>query len=132
MGTNFYAVTETAPACSHCKRGADIVRYHVGKSSAGWCFSLHVDEDLPDLDAWIALLDRPGITIEDEYGTVLNLAELLAIIRHRSRGAPPTGEMLQGNYALPGPNNLLRHRIDGRHCVGHGAGTWDLIVGSFS
>jgi hypothetical protein len=35
------------------------------------------------------------------------------------------------NQSCRGPNNLLRHQI-GRYCVGHGAGTWDLIVGEFS
>lgn len=36
------------------------------------------------------------------------------------------------NSAIPGPNGLARHRIDHRHCVGHGDGTYDLIKGDFS
>ncbi len=35
------------------------------------------------------------------------------------------------NQSFRGPNNLLRHKIN-RYCIGHGAGTWDLIVGEFS
>lgn len=40
-------------------------------------------------------------------------------------------EMLQRNNAVPGPNNLLRHKID-QHCIGHGDGTYDYLVGEFS
>jgi hypothetical protein len=40
-------------------------------------------------------------------------------------------EKLESNHAERGPNNLLRHQI-GEGCIGHGAGTWDLIEGGFS
>ena len=36
------------------------------------------------------------------------------------------------NNSERGDNNLLRHRVDGRHCVGNGEGTWDYIIGEFS
>jgi len=36
------------------------------------------------------------------------------------------------NHSEPGPNNLVRHKIDDVHCIGHGEGTWDLITGEFS
>lgn len=41
-------------------------------------------------------------------------------------------EFYTRNNAVPGPNGLARHRIDMAHCIGHGAGTWDLILGEFS
>lgn len=34
------------------------------------------------------------------------------------------------NHSEEGPNGILRRRIGG-NCIGHGAGTWDLIVGEF-
>jgi hypothetical protein len=36
------------------------------------------------------------------------------------------------NYSERGPNFLLRHRVNGRHCIGHGPGTYDYIAGEFS
>ena len=36
------------------------------------------------------------------------------------------------NYAEPGPNGLVRAKINGVHCIGHGEGTWDYITGEFS
>lgn len=36
------------------------------------------------------------------------------------------------NQSERGPNGLLRHKIDGKHCISHGQGTWDCIVGEFS
>ena len=40
-------------------------------------------------------------------------------------------EFLDKNHAFLGPKNLLRARVDGRHCIGNGKGTWDLIAGEF-
>jgi hypothetical protein len=40
-------------------------------------------------------------------------------------------EYFRQNLAEEGPNNLMRHTI-GRHCVGHGDGTYDLVPGEFS
>lgn len=39
---------------------------------------------------------------------------------------------LEMNNAELGPNNLLRHKIDGQFCIGHGEGTWDYCIGDFS
>ena len=41
-------------------------------------------------------------------------------------------EWFMQNNAEHGPNGLVRSKIDGHHCIGHGAGTWDLEVGDFS
>jgi len=39
MGTNYYAQQDS---CRHCGRCNKYDRYHIGKSSGGWNFSLHV------------------------------------------------------------------------------------------
>lgn len=135
MGTNFYAVIpETAP-CDHCGRYDVAERLHIGKSSAGWCFSLHVipERGINTLEDWKTFLRQPNVIIEDEYHGIFGLGELLDRITKRGRSQPGnwTAQDYRANNAEPGPENLARHKI-GSHCVGHGEGTWDYIVGEFS
>lgn len=139
MGTNFYWTdVDTRPVCPTCKRpeGGDAPEeLHIGKSSAGWCFSLHVfteGEGPTSLDEWRERFSRTGSTIRDEYGDTISAEEMIDRIVNRRRDSPlPPGFDYISNHAQPGPRNLLRHRI-GPHCVGHGDGTWDLIPGTFS
>lgn len=147
MGTNYYFKKPFAKPL------------HVGKSSAGWCFSLHVmpEKGINSIFDWILILTKPGRVV-DEYGTILTRQELIDQIADRSWPkewdanwwAPqPFGTykdgtpcMLPGysseadfhasNGSQRGPKGLLRHRVDGVHCVGQGSGTWDLIAGEFS
>lgn len=134
MGTNYYA---TVPPCPHCGRTDE--RVHIGKSSAGWCFALmtHHDLGINTIEDWKRYL--AGKVITDEYGDAHGLDELLTIIvdrQWRERkdpfGYPSWAAFHAANSSEFGPNNLLRHRIDGRHCIGHGAGTWDYMRGEFS
>lgn len=125
MGTNYY-LTEDCECC-----GRAFPDLHIGKSSGGWCFSLHVipSEGLNSLDEWESRFSCGVIT--NEYGLVLTATEMSDIIRNRSWHR--RGEFdYRANHAEEGPNGLVRHRIDGVHCVGHGAGTWDYIAGEFS
>ena len=132
MGINFYARENY---CEHCKRGDDL---HIGKSSGGWCFSLHVipERGLNTLDDWKTFLDgeRKRIPVYDEYQRPITITELLDTITARSWPKRPEsyGFDYASNHAVPGPNGLVRSRVDGSHCVGHGEGTWDLITGEFS
>lgn len=134
MGTNYYwnHGGERCPTCGH----SDAEQLHIGKSSSGWCFSLHVDPvaGIHDLDDWRSRLGQSGTWITDEYGAALTVDELILIIAERGRPepCPATAEFLRMNNAQLGPNGLVRHVIDGSHCIGHGAGTWDLITGEFS
>ena len=131
MSTNYYL--HTTP-CSCC--GRDDPALHIGKSSGGWCFSLHVTEEITSLEDWKQEF-KNGV-IKDEYDRVLTHEEILAVITERSwpnrsfSGWPykTASEFYEKNYAEPGPNNLLRHKLGGS-CVGHGEGTWDLISSEF-
>lgn len=142
LGTNYYTVKRGLESMdsdtfwdlmrSDTESG-DIL--HIGKSSGGWCFSLHVipDRNIHDLPDWVPyLLDQERVII-NEYRDILTYEELLDIIMNRSR--PDTHkwnqEMYERNYAEPGPNNLVRHSL-GRGCVRQGAGTWDCVEGNFS
>lgn len=129
MGTNYYLETE---CCSLCNRPQE--RLHIGKSSAGWCFSLHVDsaDGITSLDDWQALWSRPGARIVDEYGILITPSEMLRTIKDRTWGKERNFDQrfLSENHAEPGPKGLLRHRL-GPHCIAHGEGTYDLLPGEF-
>lgn len=138
MGTNYYL---RLGVCPQCGRAAE--ELHIGKSSAGWCFALHVGGDCPsDLPSWyerIQLELARGGRITDEYGEDMSLADLKAEIEERSWTPPRKRSRIRcaasrtpDNCAVRGPNGLLRSVVDGRHCIGHGEGTWDLITGEFS
>lgn len=111
MGTNFYL--ESKPACETC--GRPFEDRHIGKSSMGWCFSLHVypEDGINDLPDWEKLFSTGRIY--DEYGATLTPTEMLARITERSH-----------------PRGLARHPVDGTHTISKGAGTWDCCVGDFS
>jgi hypothetical protein len=137
MGTNYYLHQNT---CEHCGRGDPAL--HIGKSSGGWCFSLHVrgaswEEELPEnLEQWEEMWSTPGSKIMDEYGDVVTAEEMRRIITERSwdnaRAWSSQRHWLSDNFAEAGPSGLARHRVDGRNCIGHGDGTWDLMTGEFS
>lgn len=145
MGTNFYLLE--GDGCPNCGRGG--TRLHIGKSSAGWCFSLHVipEEGLNTLSDWIARMGAAGARVVDEYGEELMLGALVQQIAGRGPGKPwdqrrygaggycgysSEADFHAQNGSQRGPRNLLRHQIDGKRCVGHGEGTWDYVAGDFS
>jgi len=57
LGTNYY--WQESEPCAACGRGYEQV--HVGKSSAGWCFSLHVSNHCVDR----APEDQPAASLDD-------------------------------------------------------------------
>ena len=114
MGTNYYL--HQKPDCECC--GREFEPLHVGKSSGGWCFALHAipKDNITTLDDWRELWGKPSAFIRDEYGDKIPIQAMEEIITQRRwRGEFPT-----------------RHELDGRHCIAHGNGTWDCIVGEFS
>jgi hypothetical protein len=148
MGTNYYLHQRTGlPEPDH-----EIV-LHIGKSSTGWCFSVHVmpERGINDLQDWVTLIEQraSAAVIKDEYGEELQLQELLNIITDRRRSVSIKDSFTRGkeqgfyqhvddveqwlrlNRAVRGPNNLMRHALGGT-IVRHGSGTWDCIVGDFS
>lgn len=129
MGTNYYL---SANPCPHCGRGPD--RLHIGKSSAGWCFGLHVIPELEinSLDDWRKAWGKPGAKIVNEYGDDVPIQKMEDTILKRSWNGSNLGPTwFRLNHAEPGPNGLARHE-KGRFCIAHGDGTYDLITGDFS
>lgn len=136
MGTNYYLMTN---CCDKCHRAESEI--HIGKSSAGWCFSLHVipEDGINDLPDWQDRWSKPGAKIRDEYGNEVMPEEMLAVITDRKwiKQEKPYGyeswpDFYRRNHGMEGPNGLTRHDIFSRNVAGHGAGTWDLITGEFS
>lgn len=140
MGTNYYWYDK--PDCPCCGRSFDSL--HIGKSSGGWCFSLHVIPELGinSLDDWRARFSIEGSHIKDECGYAVSLDEMLSIITEREGriddwgkfacfGYKSEADFHARNFSERGPNGLMRHRLNYR-CVSQGGGTWDCIVGEFS
>lgn len=129
MGCNYYLLQ---PSCGHCGKSGD--RLHIGKSSAGWVFAVHLipERNLNCLNDWIQFIKvNTGIgwTLVDENDKPITLSDLVNTITNRSWSAPTEHD---DRYSVPGPNNLSRHKLDESFCVAHGPGTWDYIVGDFS
>lgn len=140
MGTNYYLRED---ACPHCGRSDS--QLHIGKSSAGWCFSLHVipEEGLNSLEDWQKRWSLPRRKIFDEYDREVSPEAMLDKITKRDWPKPRTEEwpaalyaskaqFYEMNHAQEGPNNLLRHSLDPDYCIGHGEGNYDLMVGEFN
>lgn len=128
MGTNYYLHYN---ACPTCKRGDE---RHIGKSSAGWCFSLRVypEDGISTLDDWKREFARSDTAIRTEYDTHIAPGVMVDHIVNREWPHPRDPKFFVENHAVPGPAGLARHKIDGSHCVGHGEGTWDYFKGEFS
>lgn len=136
MGTNYYL---HELACDKCGRSDEPL--HIGKSSAGWCFSLHIEPDmgLRDLPDWVERWSKPNALIKDEYGETVTPERMHSIITERSLdntkqwwiGYESERDFHIRNHSEKGPKGLLRHRI-GPYCLSHGAGTWDCLTGEFS
>ena len=139
MGTNYYLHEDV---CHHCGRSDDLL--HIGKSSGGWCFALHVipEEGLNSLGDWadrLGRVDGESAKIKNEYGDELLPSNMMAIITERKcTGSKDLiwydseDDFHRRNHSERGPNGLIRRCVDGEHCIAHGAGTWDLIKGDFS
>lgn len=125
MGTNYYLKSEEKPTL------------HIGKSSGGWTFALHIipEEGINSLDDWLELFHTPGNYIQTERDVFIYPGEMTSIITQRNWGMDLKGlswkEFNEANHSEAGPNGLARRRADGIF-VSHGEGTWDNVIGEFS
>lgn len=134
MGTNYYLESYPRPPCDKCGRPYEQERKHIGKSSAGWVFALHVypEEGINDLPDWWDRWNMPGAIIKDEYGKTVSPNEMLACVlaRFGARNRPDQDDAWYAvNQAQRGPYGLARARIDGRRVLGWGNGTYALHTG---
>lgn len=136
MGTNYFLHSQKCPHCGIEQKD----KMHLGKSSVGWCFSLHVYPEL-ELNNWddmweyiVFCVEQEGYQIEDEYGDVIPLEKFLSIAWNRHRKPPLSLKWLKQNHAVLGPSGLARHIVDGEHCVGNAGpnAPIDYFIGEFS
>ena len=82
MGTNYYWHESGERRCPHCDQ--ETPSRHIGKSSMGWCFSLHVypADGIVTLDDWRAKWASGG-AIFDEYGDRVSVPEMETTIHDR-------------------------------------------------
>lgn len=126
MGTNFYWY-----------ENKDSEPKHIGKSSAGWYFSLRIypDENILNLLDWATLWKIQSSRIEDEYGRRVPPADIYDNILNRHRHDPPDWDekMFKENNAELGSNNLVRSLLSDR-CAGHAPNgePYSFFIGEFS
>ena len=115
MGRNFFLKIETE---------AETESLHIGKSSYGWAFALHVipEKGLTSLRAWRNFIMGENKRIENEEGEEIGKRELLRIITECHKWIPADKKVV----------GLARARLGVGGCIGHGKGSWDLIEGEFS
>jgi hypothetical protein len=130
MSTNYYLRCNPT-VMGRLREEEEPFTLHIGKSSGGWVFSLHIypERGIRSLKDWYQLWRRNDNQIFDEYDRPVSIEEMLDVITNRSWPHDRTSQFRAD--VMAGPNNLQRSRIDGQHCVGHGPGTWDLKVGDF-
>lgn len=141
MSTNYYL------------KRPDSTTIHLGKSSIGWTFALHVypGSNINDLSQTIANIElekkNNDSIIIDEYGKELTYHQFLEVVARRynpriikagwesdwwSDFYDSEEHFHQCNNSVRGPSGLLRRKIEEKgFCIGHGYGTWDYCVGEF-
>jgi hypothetical protein len=131
MSIDYYLLKNPCPHCDTPEK-----KIKIGTSSSGWCFGLHVMPHLgiKSLVDWVALFNDPNNVIKNNYGDTVSPDEMIGFITKRSWRMPDNPAYIKDdhwyerNHALPGPNGLSRHKIDGSYIIGHGEGTWDYIL----
>ena len=138
MGTSYYWREECREVCNKCghEKEAGFAERHIGKSSGGWTFALHVypDEGINTLEDWIRIWYIKKGHIRDNYGDTISRICMLQNIMGRGYESHnrSTSEWYIQNQARRGPKGLSQ-RV-GIWVVGYGEneGTWDYCVGDFS
>lgn len=104
---------------------------HFGKSSVGWYFAMmtYPSRGLRSWDDWKDYIKLNDATIRDEYGKDLTLEQLTEIVEYRK--FPDRSDKFVDIGCEYGVNNLLRTKIDGSFCIGHGDGPWEYSVTVF-
>ncbi len=121
MGTNYYLHKTACRCCGHKPEPI-----HIGKSSAGWCFMLHViPGEIEGLSDWLRLMMEANTIIVDEYNAIISPEEMRKIIMERTPWSTIIDEPCFDKKV-----RLLRS--EGSHVKKHGSGTYDYIIGDFS
>ena len=86
MGTNYYLRKKNY---KDNRFDRSDIGLHIGKSSDGWSFSLHVVPGVAEnLEDWKVLWSCRPFVIVDEYGTQVSKEEMLSIVTERGKLSP--------------------------------------------
>ena len=105
MGTNFFLHEQKPKQCPTCGHTPNYEPLHIGKSSMGWCFSLHVipEEGINTLEDWTMRWSKTGTIIKNEYGEQLTPFEMHDYITNRKgRANAWSASDLARNHAVRG------------------------------
>lgn len=153
--TNGYLLRDTYYATEKELENNFTQEVHIGKSSAGWYFSLCIyPGDINGIDDWKKLFNDPDNKIVDEYGENIDPKEMIRIITKRKWGEgrfteenmkkalDAHNEMFSGtekirsydeflaiNHAEKGINGLWKHKLDKFHSRAEDKNaTYDYII----
>jgi hypothetical protein len=140
MGTNYYWYPASrVDTCLHCgqEKIVEIEKRHIGKSSGGWTFALHVypENSIKTLLDWIREWFTKKGDILDEYGNRVIVIQMLQVIIDRgncNNERIQSKEWYRENHAIKGPKGLARRTGDWVVGYGEHEGTWDCCIGDFS
>lgn len=133
MGTNYFVKTGNKKKVV-CEYGCEHIideQLHIGKSSYGWKFCLHImpEKNINELKDWINILKNGKIT--NEYGEEVSFDKMMDIIKN-----PPIPNDLEEVYKEISPFGDMR--IDGdnrlyyyKDTLGKDGG-YVIVVGEFS
>ena len=86
MGTNYYLRKKNY---KDNRFDRSDIGLHIGKSSYGWSFSLHVIPGIAEnLEDWEVLWSSRPFVIVDEYGNKVSKEEMLSIVTERGKLSP--------------------------------------------
>lgn len=104
--TDYKDITLNIETCITKEKGL-----HIGKSSAGWHFSLCIYPymGIYNLEDWKRLFNSNNYIVKNEYEEEVSVDEMLDIITNRHGNSQVTDEELKQNHAERGLNNLLAH-----------------------
>ena len=130
MGCNYYVQTRKPKTYSSCNHTEEEEMFHIGKSSYGWVFSLHVTDKIGTWDKMQEFIYDKQIV--DEYDRPIGFLEFKEIVLGRARDEEKVELFGSKDCFFDNETYLMRHVADGIHCVFNHHLTLDYIRGDFS
>lgn len=92
------------------------IRIHIGKSSCGWKFCLHIypNHNINSFKDWYDILQNDEYIITDEYNEVISINKMINIITKKPRvyKKEDTGKIIDNQYIVS-EVGLLQHSYQG-------------------
>jgi hypothetical protein len=112
MGTNYYVKSERCNCCDH--KPDD---FHIGKSSYGWYFTMHVTYTITNFQDMLIFLVDNRYNIYNEYGDKVELEDIIRTICCRSGNNTAENYYENSIYCELGQYGLVKFKV-GFGCIG--------------